>query len=301
MSAHVSNALELTGERLNLLQGKLGNLLDWQVPQLKQTVGPFDPAAFNGYDERRKKLIDACIEQLHSYSDNEIDEIVQTMKKGDEDSHGWQKFSHGEVLNFRGGPPKWFIGGFGHPDHIADFDYWTKMPHFSVVELTCLTIGINPSEFEKRDLDKLISSIDRPKVFHVLQFLLRRYEQLWRTFGSSGAYPRLFVDWAKKVEFDSHPGFIEPLRRYHLVVAPADAVTSSKKQDQREVDTIAQLFTAMAIDQLGYVPGQARSPIPKEIGELSAQMGMSITDETIRKYLRIGERFISSDWKAKEK
>ena len=234
LSAYVSDALELTGERLTLLQGKLGNLLDWQVPQLKQTVGPFDPAAFNEYDERRKKLIDACVEQLRSYTDNEIDEIVQSLKKGDEDSHGWRKFSDKEIYYFRDRPLRWYVGGFGHPDHVADFDYWTKMPHFSVLELTCLTIGINPSEFEKRDLDKLISSSDRPKFFHALQFLLLRYEQLWRTFGSSGSHPLSFVTWAKKVEFVSHPAFIEPLRRYHVTPKPADGAVSPKKQDQRE-------------------------------------------------------------------
>ena len=62
---------------------------------------------------------------------------------------------------------------------------------------------------------------------------------------------------------------------------------------------IAQLFTAMAIDQLGYNPRDSRGPIPKEIAEIIAEMGLAVSDDTVRKYLRIGSRQIPSEWKPK--
>lgn len=52
----------------------------------------------------------------------------------------------------------------------------------------------------------------------------------------------------------------------------------------------------MTIEYLGYRPGQARSPIPKEIAELAASMGLSLSTDTILKYLRIGAKFLPKDW-----
>lgn len=68
------------------------------------------------------------------------------------------------------------------------------------------------------------------------------------------------------------------------------------KPDRREIDSVAQLFTAMAIDYLGYRPSDARSSIPKEIAELAASMGMTISDDTVRKYLKLGAKFIDPAW-----
>lgn len=109
--------------------------------------------------------------------------------------------------------------------------------------------------------------------------------------------PTDFLDWVDQFDFAVHEEFLDLLRRFHGERDEANASIKVLKTDRREIDSISMLFTAMAIDQLGYVPGQARSPIPKEIGQLAAELGMTITDETIRKYLRIGEQFISPDWK----
>jgi hypothetical protein len=52
----------------------------------------------------------------------------------------------------------------------------------------------------------------------------------------------------------------------------------------------------MAIDQLGYNPRSARSTVPKEIAELASEMGMSVSDDTVRKFLKLGASFIPDDW-----
>lgn len=295
----------LGAERNQLLQRKLGILLTWRPPQIVQTVGPFDPAAFDRYDLRRRKAINACVERLTSLSDEEIDEILKNPNSTKPDVHEWTKLLNDELHALRLRVPAWYIGGFGHPDHVADFDYWTKMPQFTVAELTCLSIGINPAEFGVTQLVDLSASKDRPKLCRPLEYLVLRYEQLYRTFGryrrDTIVYPDPFILWVNKVQFEVHPAFFEPLVRYHSESSPAPEAGSPGKQDQREVDKIAQLFTALAIDNLGYDPNQSRSPTAREIGEIAASMGMSITDETIRKYLRLGAEFIPKDWKPKKR
>ncbi len=55
----------------------------------------------------------------------------------------------------------------------------------------------------------------------------------------------------------------------------------------------------MAIDNYGYVPDARRGPIPKEIQDMMAALGLEISQDTIRKYLQIGAKHLPKDWKPK--
>jgi hypothetical protein len=285
-----------------LLSDKLGVLLTWSKPAPEASVGPFEPSVFDDFDASRQAIVDACLEKVRTYSDNDLSEIIGSIESMSADVHGWSKFLRDEVNDHKRRVPPWYAGGWGHPDHRADFDYWTKMPKFDLAELTCLSIGISPPEYSKDQLYKLATSKDRPQYWPTVEFLLKRYEQLARRFNFQGRprsiYPRDFIDWAVQFEFEVHPGFLEPLKRFHLGKHTAEAASApAAKTDKREIHSIAQLFAAMAIEQFGYDPKQARSPITKEIGDLAAGMGLSISDDTILKYLRIGARHIPDDWK----
>ena len=98
------------------------------------------------------------------------------------------------------------------------------------------------------------------------------------------------------MEVATHPKFLELLRGYWQSEEKQEAATVLAKPDKREIDSIAQLFTAIAIDCLGDNPRSVRSPIPKEIADLASQLGMSITDDTVRKYLKLGGSFIAEGW-----
>lgn len=291
---------ETDPQRQRLLQNKLGALLGWTKPTLTQTVGPFAPDVFDVFDVRRMKLINACVEKLESYASDQFNLIVEPGGSSGTQARDWQRFLSDEISNLSRQTPPWYAGGFGHPDHVADFVYWAKMSRFDVGELTCLTVGIEPKDFNWKQLLDLTTSNDRPRFREPLEYLVKRFEQLDRTFGldrgGKTVLARRFIAWAERFEFEVHPGFLEPLRRFHSAGDLAEAAPAKPTQDKREVDSIAQLFTAMAIEQFGYDPRQARSPTTKEIEGLAASLGMSITDDTILKYLRIGAQFISPDW-----
>lgn len=283
--------------RQRLLDSKLGERLHWQKPDVVETIGPYDPTVFDLYEKQLAEAIELLRERLDGYSDEQIAIILGEQL---EDHAGlrkeWERFlESGPGIRLRQ-PPPWLAGGFGHPAHRADFEYWSKMPSFSIPEITCLSVGIDPIEYDERKLSHFIKDRDRSSFWPAVQYLVQRYELLMRQFGSR-VDAKHFIFWADRVRLEIPHEFHQLLYKYHQ---PSRQATQKKDgasgPDKREIDKVAQLFTAMAIEYYGYDPKEARSPTPKEITDLAATMGLEITADTVRKYLRIGASFIPDDW-----
>ena len=286
--------------RHELLRAKFGRYLDWRVPLIENTVGPFDPSVFDRFDARRRSLVDSAVSKLLSYTEEEIEVLAAPGRRDAPPKVDWGNFLDHNLYRLKESEPPWYAGGFGHPDHVADFEHWCKMPRFTVEEAVYLSIGIEPGHLAEKFDRRGRNRDERATAWPTLIFLFRRHEQLNRQFDSQGhgwhVQPLDFLDWARSVEFQAHPEFLRLLERYHCR-PKAPAAAPSRPPDKRAIDTIAQLFTAMAIDSRGYRPGDARSPIPREIADLAASMGLEISDDTVRKYLKIGASFIPEDWK----
>ncbi len=298
----------LEDRREGLLTNKFGWLVNWRVPEVVQTIGPFDRTAFDDFEGKRVLLIENVRAKLLEYSDQQI-EILSSHSLADPEKlkDSWRKLFSSEIDRLRGDVPPWYAGGFGHPDRVADFDYWAKMPSFTVEEMTCLSVGIAPKDLPMEVRDNL-----RPDRINSLKaaahFLALRYKLLSRTFDpqdyKTSIKPKSFLTWAEQVDFAVHPEFLFLLQKYHAEQSADSAQNgahsnSKAAPDKREIDKIAQLFTALAIDFLGYVPKQARSPIPKEITEIAGGMGLEVSTDTVLKYLRHGASFIPEGWEPK--
>lgn len=293
---------ELEPRRQQLLEDKFVGLLNWSVPEIMKTVGPYEPRVFETYNGHRHRLIGECSDYLLSLTEAQVDVLV-TEEGNREDATlvEWVGFKSRELQYLRKRKPPWYAGGFGHPEYVADFDYWCKMPSFDLEEALCLSIGIDPRHFKKQD----ITNLKREKLdslFNSLQFLVLRHEQLRRQFDpydyGDRITPRKFIQWATRVEFDAHPEFIRLLEKYNSTGVDQPTLPEPvKRTDPREVDTMAKLFTAIAIVEYGYDPGQQKSPIPKQIADLIAESGMGVSDDTVRKYLKHGAQFLPKDWK----
>jgi len=142
---------------------------------------------------------------------------------------------------------------------------------------------------------------DETRLGQPLRFLLRRYELLQRQFDPSrhgyGLHPQAFLDFVDATSFEVDPAFLRTLRRYHGPQA-AKSTPGPEKADKREVNSVAKLFAVMAVDWLGYQPGEDRSSAPREIADMAAAKGISITEETVLKYLRTGTAAFSKEWQA---
>ena len=113
--------------------------------------------------------------------------------------------------------------------------------------------------------------------------------------------------WVKAVNLDAHTGFLDMLERAeqhttgettkskdHQHDGSADL---DKQPEGREITSMAKLLVAIAITEYGYETNDRRSPIPREIQELEDLLGLSVSQDTIRKYLRTGAKHLPKDWK----
>jgi hypothetical protein len=67
--------------------------------------------------------------------------------------------------------------------------------------------------------------------------------------------------------------------------------------ENREKTSLSKLLVAVAIDAYGYDPTARRSPIPNEIQNIAAALGLTVSTDTIRQYLQMGARHLPRDWK----
>lgn len=294
-----------------ILERKFDGLLNWKVPRIEQTIGPYQPEVFIIFDKKRDALVLEAREMLSNYSDLQVLVLYdKSIPDPEELRQVWNDFKSEEIRKLKRQRPAWYRGGFGNPDYRADFEYWGQMENYSFHEALLLSVGVEPEHLDEDWLLDAKKEMKREKLIAPVEFLVKRHEQFFRKFprGPSGfAYvpPAFLWNWFEDVGMAVDVDFREALRRR---VTPREENDSSKersvttdpvapKPDPREIDKIVQLFAAMAIDQLGYRPDAARSPVPKEIADLAASMGLSISDDTVRKYLRRGAAFIPKDWK----
>lgn len=52
---------KVTGEYKTILRRKFGALYDWEKPMIIETVGPFDPSAFDNFADRLDTMLIAAI------------------------------------------------------------------------------------------------------------------------------------------------------------------------------------------------------------------------------------------------
>jgi hypothetical protein len=281
----------------SLLASKLGDLLTWKPPDIAETVGPYDPSLFKFYDTQRGKIVEDCEAFLRDCSEEQLKALTDRTSDDPEGIRAeWRNFREIEIRKLTRMCPPWYAGGFGHSDHVADFDYWGKMSSFTLHEILCLSLGIEPDSFRPEKIADMTKKKDISDLWPPLQFLVRRNEQLTRRFNPRWrVIPKELLDWIEEMEFETHPELVRSLRQYHSG-KPKSSPADSAVADKREIRMIAQLFAAMAIEYYGYDPKQARSPVTKEIADLAAFMGLSISEDTVRKYLKMGASLIPKDW-----
>ena len=291
------------GAHLNtLMRDKLGPHFDWDVPKIDDTVGPYDPLVFEKYNHQRQEVVDACRKMLSFLSDQDILRLVNNrLDDPNEIRDDWFNCQREEIRILAKIKVPWYAGGFGHASYAADFDYWAQVPHFTYHEALFLSLGVEPAHISPDGVIAMLSLLEKgTDLWNPLRYMLRRREQILRQFPNffeqGKIRPVQLFDWFELIELDVHPSFTS---RYLVAEKPTKKGLEETKPDRphkRELDSICQLFVAMVIEYYGYDPKALRSPVPKEVRELSAAMGLDISEDTIRKYLRIGASFIPEDW-----
>lgn len=182
------------------------------------------------------------------------------------------------------------------PRVFADFQYWEKFDEFSLNELVWLSTGLSPQD---ATAEKELRRDARTHVFPLGE-VARRRTLIIRAFSKAqnrNVEALEFQEWTSRVGFKAHPLFHEmletaALRSNHLKpeTAPETRSDSSERMMQpREFRTAARIITAMAIDVYGHVPNQKRNKSTKDILDACDKAGLSVSNDTILKFLRAGD------------
>jgi hypothetical protein len=259
-------------------------------------------AEFSGFNLAvRHKLKSLSDDDLGSFFDSRGIAKPQELKD-------WQGKIRAELSQKYSGMPSLFTAGLGKMGQMASIEYWSRMSFLTNDEVLWLSVGLEPSAFQKQlDGEPRNGFVEIPPIV----FLRRRQEQVKRGLNPKGyglnfEGPAIF-EWVTRVGFEIHPRFREILR---LMVAaiPATAeepthqsevvsIAAVQEPDRRETKSLSTLILAMAIDHYGFDPDAGRSVVPKEIANLMASLGLDMTQETVLKYLRIGRHLLPKDWK----
>lgn len=184
------------------------------------------------------------------------------------------------------------LAGLGHPNCWPDYAYWSRMEHFSIMEVVWLAIGLEPRfEWVRRAATTIRD--DR----YISPYLERAddlKEQIERFLRSSMMYHDAIkagplLEWITKTGFPVQDRFRETLATISERQSLGSLATSEvKPTDKRELAAVQKIIAAMAIDGYGYDPTAKRSPIPGQIETACDQAGIPVSRETVLKHLRAG-------------
>lgn len=225
---------------------------------------------------------------------------------------------------FRGISP-WQLALLDSDRTMAKYDYWAKAAFFSLDEILWLSVGLEPLPEFNRALNPLSPSGHQPDP--VVRHVVAQRELLRRSFDPNGYERRLtaqsVLGWANRVQYELHPGFrrtletivqrapnpnvavsevvalphSQPIAVVEQQVTVAEVQPETKRVDPRERLGMAKLLVAIAIEQFGCDPKSKRSPIPTELEDVAARLGLELSHDTILKYLRLGAQSLPKDWK----
>lgn len=189
-----------------------------------------------------------------------------------------------------------------YPDMFPDYDYWGMRDRISVEEFVWLSIGLEPDENLKRYFERSSSRSGNQNA------RLRKEAQRRRDLLNAANNLRdqrdsirtdVAKEWLDQVQLAVPEAFQGALLKAWKRLNAKDAVLAvttpnedERRPEPREMRSIAKLLTAIAIEEYGYDPRAARSPIPGEIEGISDKHGLSISKETVLKYLRLGAKLI---------
>ena len=216
---------------------------------------------------------------------------------------------------------------FNQPRAAADFDYWSKMTHWTLDEAIALSFGKAPEVVNEKSLKGAV-----PWVSPFVREYRRTRELADRALAWKQLYDpilsALFVKWAQdnhipvpddlvaSVEARSE-AFFDWKARYEGLLAQnnanvekenelieaaksriAELENTAKQPKQlhtKERESLLKLVIGMAVSGYAYDPDAARSPTTSEIADDLVKSGVPLDEDTVRKWLREARELLPGD------
>lgn len=260
-----------------------------------RTIGPFKPELSEEMAQALQQVTADFRAQLQRLSDQELaesfcydGEVIEGCR------HPVSLALQAKASIVRSRHAIWYLGGLGHPDYAADFAYWSKIPHLALSEAVCLSLGIEPSVFSEEDLERYRRPQHRRhNPNHVGHFIGRRFELLRRHFqalpmGQKTLPMAEFKRWVVEHDIEVTDDFRATILGGHQ----SSSAEPAAKANVREMRSVAKLLYLIAVEHYDYEYKRNNSAARK-LKHLADQHGISLSDDTILKYLKMGSMFPS--------
>lgn len=298
-------------QRINylILHAIAGKLITTLKPTEPLILGPdFTYDSNKMFDEMegiRKSLIrELNLLSLKDLQDNFSDQGEPTT----DERRAWATAHRTEIRAKYSNVSEWYLLPFEADVSLADFDYWSKAAYFTLDEALWLSVGLQPTA--RFDVQTLPRTDQRRSEDAVSKFIINRRELFVREL-QAGSQTRTqtaatLFEWINRVDLEVHPGFQRMLEKIlkqsskvfvlNETISPSPA-DDKGKFEAREKVSLSKLLLAMAITEYGYDPEARRSPIPKEMQDIAAKLGLEVSIDTIRQYLQLGATHLPKGWK----
>lgn len=284
----------------NLVKVKLGTIHGWTAPVPLHNVGPRDPERFNQFEIAVRHIDEKLREALETRDDADLRLLIG--KSADSSTAEW--FDHllrEEITALVRKEPIWIALGFGHPDHAADFNYWSKVGLLSVQEATLLSVGIEPDNEHLNFLERVRDAAGDAKKNEQAVFLSKRYRLMRDHFpyGVSGfmsVSPSWFLGLINKVDLEVPDDLSAGLAYLSKKISDADKVERSGAMPASEKLSLLRMIAAMACEQYGFDPTEPRSQAVPSLRHDLDSVGLPLDDKTIRKWLRESSELVPKEY-----
>lgn len=298
-------------QRINFLiiDGIAGSLITTLKPSEPLLLGPvfalYSDRIFDNFEVIRTGIIG----ELNALPLHELREHFSDMGAPTTDKwKAWASTLRAEIRAKQSNALDWCLLPFEPDRSLADFEFWSKAAFLTLDEALWLSVGLQPTDrFEARMRAR---EGQRKSEDPIAKFMVNRRELFIREFQAGTHSRRLsavtLFEWINRVELEVHPGFRRMLEKMlkqaskasiPVEVTPLSTEQNQGKFEAREKASLSKLFVAIAIKEYGYDPEARRSPIPREIQDIAAQLGLDISQDTIRQYLQLGARRLPKGWK----
>lgn len=203
----------------------------------------------------------------------------------------------------------------------ADFDVWAKMAHWTIDEFVALSLGRDPNIIGWDRVQRLTRVSPYAAEFELRRDICQRARESGRLKLYSS--PSASLDWAEKLKFPVPPELMKAVMalrqdqtdwkaeyerseheaaslRQRIAILEADRPTGAapqqiigdKELSAKERTSLLKLVIGMAVAGYSYDPRQTRSRTTKEIADDLRIRGISLDEDTVRKYLAQAKEFL---------
>lgn len=204
----------------------------------------------------------------------------------------------------------------------ADFSYYARARYWLNDEAVCLSLGVDPRSIEpaKREFESSYSGRQKglAAFFRVRSKLTELIARYFHDSFARDRPPRFWIDWLREMRLPCPDALVEAVEIYggpvidwkqraeqaeaelessRLRVADLEKAIVDNSLNQtgttRQRETLLRVLVGIALEQYGYDPKKARNSAPKQISDDLALHGLSVSDDTIRKYLNEASELLS--------